>query len=151
MRGFTLIEVLIVIGILAILAAAVIIAINPARQFAQARDSQRMSNVETILNAIGQRLVDNHGTFTGGNPSCPSLVASTTYDIASTPAAANVDLSCLVPLYIASALPADPSAPGAHWTSAADYDTKYTVAIDQNGRFTVAAPYAELASTSLTR
>src|SRR3972149_586779 len=59
--GFTLIEILVVIGIIAILAVIVLIAINPARQFAQARDTQRTSNVNAILNAVGQYLADNKG------------------------------------------------------------------------------------------
>ena len=53
-KGFTLIEILIVIGIIAILSSIVIIAVNPARQFAQARDTKRQSDVNAILNAVYQ-------------------------------------------------------------------------------------------------
>ncbi len=63
-QGFTLIELLVVIGVIAILASIVVVAINPSRQFAQARNTQRESNVSTILNAIGQNIADNKGTFT---------------------------------------------------------------------------------------
>ena len=60
--GFTLIEILVVIGIIAILAVIVLIAINPARQFQQARDTQRDSNTNAILNGIGQYIADNKGS-----------------------------------------------------------------------------------------
>ncbi|MEK7553148.1 MAG: prepilin-type N-terminal cleavage/methylation domain-containing protein [Patescibacteria group bacterium] len=52
-KGFTLLELLIVIGILAILATIVALVLNPAELLKQARDSQRLSDLRTINSAIG--------------------------------------------------------------------------------------------------
>ncbi len=57
-KGFTLIELLIVIGILAILATVTVVVLNPGQLFAQARDSQRMSDLETVSKAIGYYLLN---------------------------------------------------------------------------------------------
>ena len=135
---------------IAILATIVIIAINPSRQFAQGRNSQRVSNANAILNAIGQRIADNKGVFAGsfstasGTTTCPSIATSTTFTIASGTGTSLIDLSCLTPTYIPTSLPFDPSAQGAHWNSPSDYDTKYQVAVDNNGRYTISAPTVEL-------
>ena len=51
-KGFTLIELLIVIAILAILATTVVLVLNPAQILAQARDSQRISDLSSIKSAI---------------------------------------------------------------------------------------------------
>ena len=51
-KSFTLIELLIVIAILGILAAAVLVAINPGKRMGQARDAQRKNDLGQLKNAL---------------------------------------------------------------------------------------------------
>jgi prepilin-type N-terminal cleavage/methylation domain-containing protein len=61
-KGFTLIELVIVIGILAILAVVAILVLNPAQMLAQARDSQRVSDLGSIKSAVALYLANTSGT-----------------------------------------------------------------------------------------
>ncbi len=142
-RGFTLIEILVVIGIIAILATIVIVAINPARQFAQANNTTRTSNLNTILNAVGQNLADNKGIFTCPTGSLTIPTATSSITVSGASSAGIVNLSCLVPTYITT-IPTDPS-----FVTGAD--TLYDIAVDSNGRITVCAPVTEAALSGSTQ
>jgi prepilin-type N-terminal cleavage/methylation domain-containing protein len=51
-QGFTLIELLVVIAIIAILAVVLILVLNPAETNARARDSKRLTDLQTLQSAI---------------------------------------------------------------------------------------------------
>ncbi len=131
-------------GILAILAAIVLVALNPARHFAQARNTQRSSDLNAILNAVSENMADNKGIFTCNNTNIPvgetAIASNGGFDLA----------SCVVPTYLSS-MPYDPASLNAHFTNNADYATGYTIAKNpQNGRITVSAPDTELSDTHLS-
>ncbi len=135
--GFTLIEILIVIGIIAILAAVVLVAINPGRQFALANNTARSSDVNTTLNAINQYQSDKKGAL-------PASITTTATEICKTGASSCtglIDLSVLTAseTYVPK-LPIDPGCP----TGCDANGTGYTVIKSTNNRITVAAPNAEL-------
>ena len=144
-KGFTLIEILVVIAIIAILAAIVLVAVNPAKRFRDARDSQRRANVESILSAMQQNMVDNKGIFTCSPAVTIPSTAATAGDMTSTAGGNNVDIAHCLSSYLAI-LPVEPGAPGqtaGSWTpgSPPTYDTKYTIWMDTTTQqVTISAP-----------
>lgn len=116
-KGFTLIELLVVIGIIGILAAVVIVAVNPARQFASARDSQRKSDLYSITSAVYQYAVENNGNL-------PTQITTS-------PSDASVLSAVLVPTYLA-AIPNDPS-------TGTPSTTNYTIFVNAEGRVVASA------------
>ena len=79
-KGFTLLELLIVIGIIAILAGVAFVALDPLSRFRDARDAKRWSDGTAVLSAIKIDQVDNRGPY---HWSIGLLNAATNYQISS--------------------------------------------------------------------
>jgi prepilin-type N-terminal cleavage/methylation domain-containing protein len=60
-KGFTLIELLVVIAIIGVLAAVVLLAINPAELLRRSRDSSRLSDMSTLRKGIDATVVEQNG------------------------------------------------------------------------------------------
>jgi len=135
-KGFTLLEILLVVAAIAILAGIVIIAVNPGKQLADTRNAQRRVDANTIVNAVYQYTIDNKGVV-------PTLLTTSATKICKTGV---TDVSCIDLGVLTAgekyltAIPTDPQ--GATAT-----DTGYTILKTANSRITVAAPFAENAQT----
>jgi len=103
-NGFTIVELLIVIVVIAILAAISIVAYNGIQQ--RARDTQRLQDVKTIAKALELYYIQN-GVYPSSNCSSNCKI-NTSWNSTSDGSWANLRTQ-LVPDYI-SKLPEDPQA-----------------------------------------
>jgi len=125
-RGFTLLEILLVIAAIGIIASIVIVSINPLRQIGKARNASRYANINTIQKALDQYNINN-GRY-------PSGITGSYQEICVDGNTTNcIDLeSDLVPTYIAE-IPKDPEGGG------------YKVAISrENNKVSLLADKADL-------
>lgn len=139
--GFTLIEILLVIAALSILAGIVILAVNPNKQLADARNAQRRVDINTIINATYQYAIDNNGNIGVGGTVATEICKT------GGSCAGLIDLSFLTTneKYIVS-IPVDPNG-----TCNAN-GVCYKFYKSLNGRITISAPNAENGATiSVTR
>lgn len=142
--GFTLPELLIVIGILGILASLVLVFVNPAEQFGKAKDAQRVADLDAILNAVRQFEIANKGRLPRysetinsilleSNPASKEICRYDSSDFTYTWCHANNYryLGELVPDYL-NEIPIDPD-----HEEADTWGTDYFIWKDADGRITV--------------
>lgn len=143
-NAFTLVELIIVIAIIAVLAGAIFVAIDPARRLNETRNARRSSDIATILDGVKKYQADNGGTHFS---SVANLSANFWYQVGTagsgctiscgidTTEGACVNLSSIGTNYLAIT-PQDPETGTAQ-------QTQYALRRDTNGAITVRACNAE--------
>ncbi len=102
-KGFSLIEILVVVALIVILATITIVAINPAKNFRDTRNAQRSADIMQILNAVTQYTSEQGHTLS-------ALGVIENCEIGTTPVGDVANLEdVLVDEYIV-AIPEDPNA-----------------------------------------
>jgi prepilin-type N-terminal cleavage/methylation domain-containing protein len=134
-KGFTLLEILLIIAILAVAVSIVIIAINPGKQLGENRNSQRQADVRTIVDGVHQYSIDNDGL--------PPAITTTATEICATGSSSCAGLVDLTPVtskekYLIS-VPKDPQCSAVCVTNGTGYKIMKTT----SGRVTVSAPASE--------
>lgn len=138
-KGFTLIELLIVITIITALSATVFVALNPVQRLKDARDARRTSDVDTLLTAIHQYIVDNKGLLPTGLDATEKQLGTAASGCVVTTGTCNTAAACLnlttdLTKYLKS-IPIDPLG-GTAFTAA---ETGYSAVSDANGIVTIKA------------
>ncbi|MBP7842667.1 type II secretion system protein [Candidatus Woesebacteria bacterium] len=144
-KGFTLIELLVVIAIIAILAVVVFVALDPVTRFADARNSRRWTDVNSILTAVHEYIVDNDGSLPSGLSTSMSITQIGTSgsgcnsSCSTASASACVNMNSTLARYLKS-MPTDPD-------EGTQSETGYYVYVNNNNIVTVGACAPENSET----
>ena len=150
-QGFTLLEMLLVVAIIAVLAGIVVVAINPGKQLATVRNTERSFNLNEIHKAMQQYFID-HYIYPAATPTTLTEICNTgnlPYP-SGIDCGTLIDLSPLVPTYLTS-IPVDPQGSTLSFINnfipkvyATTNGTGYKVMKDSDNKIVLSASQAEL-------
>lgn len=124
-KGFTLIEMLVVVAVVGILAAAVVSGIDPSKRFKEARDSQRKQIIGNLATAMETCFTKNNGAYAN----CDAFtelkpeyikVDYTGYSIPNGGSSTDFAISATAGIGCVSAKLESPVTAGSHWKYASD-------------------------------
>ena len=147
-KAFTLIELLLVVAVIATLAVIIFLSLNPAQRIKDAKDARRTTDVDQILSAIHEYVIDTKGTFPVSSPQAEVQLGTATSGCGIVTGGCNAlstactDLSVKLVKYL-DVMPIDPTG--------TQYVTKYTVIVDANNIVTVRACAADNGNISASR
>ncbi len=139
-KGFTLVELIVVIAIITVIAATVFVAVDPAKQLHKARNSSRWSDVTTILEGVKKYQFENDGVLPpiDTDPNTVQVIGANVARCTGTCAGLSlptsdcgIDLSAPLRPYMKE-IPMDP-------TTGTENSTRYYIDQDQYGLITVGA------------
>ena len=143
-KGFTFLEIILFLGVVAVLLGIFFLAINPTKQLGDIRNSQRRLDVLTILDAVYQYSIDNNNTFPAVINKTNLICVADTNQICQDGGTCNNLINLYNDLTIASStylksMPKDPAV-----AISAGGGSRYYISKQQaSGRITVCAPKAE--------
>lgn len=108
-KGFTLIELLVVIAIIGILAAVVLIALNPVEFLRRSRDTQRLSDMNTLVSATKLFQTNNPAATLPLGPLCHSATVVATEKNAGGTGWTGINYNLAVTGNTLPAIPVDPA------------------------------------------
>ena len=144
-KGFSLIELLLVAATIPVLIMIAVTAINPAKKLAEARNIERLSNIQAIINGVYQFSIKNNGLYPTSISYENKEICRMNIDEKTCLDANGVYLKQLTQLefkYLAT-IPYDPGGEACNLPE--DIGTCYFIKFDQNeNNLVISAPHAEL-------
>jgi prepilin-type N-terminal cleavage/methylation domain-containing protein len=135
-KGFTFIEILLVVALIGIMLGSILIVINPPRQFANVRNSQRETDLRSILIATKVYVEENQGKLPEGIDTQFKNICRQECNTNST----QVNLQSIVQYMQEEFLPVDRLETNTQYTG-------YSIRVTRDGVLILQAPLAENGAT----